>query len=82
MQRSSIQQLEAKYQRESDVLVNAYNTTSNVTKVEYRVDGSSWKKLKQSGGMSWFDQWDAKNADIGRHAIEVRVTDDAGKVWV
>lgn len=64
-----------------DVLVNAYNTTSNVAKVEYRVDGSQWKQLEQSGGMSWFDQWDAKKADLGEHAIEVRVTDDAGKVW-
>jgi len=64
-----------------DVLVNAYNTTSNVKSVEYRVDGGSWKKLKQSSGMAWFGQWDAKNADNGKHAIETRVTDDAGKVW-
>jgi outer membrane protein assembly factor BamB len=64
-----------------DVLVNAYNTTSNVTSVEYRVDAGPWKKLKQSSGMAWYDQWDAKNADKGKHAIEVRVTDDAGTVW-
>ena len=64
-----------------DVLVNAYNTSSNVTSVEYRVDRGPWKKLKQSSGISWFDQWDAKHANMGEHAIEVRVTDDAGKVW-
>ncbi|WP_342541954.1 PQQ-binding-like beta-propeller repeat protein [Paenisporosarcina sp. FSL H8-0542] len=67
---------------EVDILVNAYNTTSNVSKVEYRVDGGSWKKLKQSSGMAWFTQWNAKKASKGKHAIEVRVTDDAGKVWV
>ncbi|MGM0875162.1 MAG: PQQ-binding-like beta-propeller repeat protein [Bacillota bacterium] len=64
-----------------DVLVNAYNTTSNVANVQYRVDGGPWNKLTQSSGMAWFEQWDAKNAEIGKHAIEVRVTDDAGKVW-
>jgi outer membrane protein assembly factor BamB/predicted MPP superfamily phosphohydrolase len=66
---------------EVDVLVNAYNTTSTVTKVEYRIDGSPWEELKQSSGMAWFEQWDAKNAEKGKHAIEVRVTDDSGKVW-
>ncbi|MBV7505347.1 PQQ-binding-like beta-propeller repeat protein [Bacillus sp. sid0103] len=65
-----------------DILVNAYNTTSNVTKVQYRVDGGSWKNLKQSSGMAWYDQWDAEKATKGQHAIEVMVTDDAGKVWV
>jgi outer membrane protein assembly factor BamB/predicted MPP superfamily phosphohydrolase len=69
-------------QGKMDILVNAYNTTSNVTKVEYRVDGSDWKNLKQSSGKTWFSQFDAVNASIGQHAIEVRVTDDAGKVWV
>ena len=65
-----------------DILVNAYNTSSNVTKVEYRVDGGHWHNLKQSSGMAWFDQWNADKAAKGKHAIEVRVTDDAGKVWV
>ncbi|PAE37383.1 outer membrane protein assembly factor BamB family protein [Bacillus sp. 7884-1] len=68
-------------QGKMDVLVNAYNTTSTITSVEYRVDAGPWKKLKQSSGMAWFDQWDGKNAEKGQHAIEVRVTDDAGKVW-
>ncbi len=69
-------------QGKMDILVNAYNTTSNVTKVEYRIDGGSWRKLKQSSGMAWYDQWDAGKADKGQHAIEVRVTDDGGKTWV
>lgn len=66
-----------------DILVNAYNTTSNVTKAEYRIDGGEWKKLKQSSGMTWYGQWDAENQqEVGqKHAIEVRVTDDSGKVW-
>ncbi|WP_223590033.1 outer membrane protein assembly factor BamB family protein [Neobacillus bataviensis] len=65
-----------------DILVNAYNTSSNVIKVEYRIDGGSWRNLKQSSGMAWHEQWDAEKAKKGQHAIEVRVTDDAGKVWV
>ena len=64
-----------------DMVVNAYNTTSTVERVEYRVDGSPWMPLKQSSGFSWSGLWNAKNAQIGKHAIEVRVTDDAGNVW-
>ncbi|MBM7693739.1 outer membrane protein assembly factor BamB [Peribacillus deserti] len=69
-------------QGKMDILVNAYNTSSNVTKVEYRMDGGPWRKLNQSSGMAWSDQWNAAKAEKGKHAIEVRVTDDGGKVWV
>jgi outer membrane protein assembly factor BamB len=68
-------------QGEVDIVVNAYNTTSTVKRVEYRVDGSEWMPLKQSSGFSWYGQWKGKNAQIGQHAVEVRVTDDAGSVW-
>ncbi|WP_152966722.1 PQQ-binding-like beta-propeller repeat protein [Sporosarcina globispora] len=66
---------------EINILVNAYNTTSNVKKVEYRVDGEKWKKLKQSSGMSWYGTWDARKAKGKTHHLEVRVTDDAENVW-
>ncbi|MFC0272380.1 PQQ-binding-like beta-propeller repeat protein [Metabacillus herbersteinensis] len=68
-------------QDEMNILVNAYNTSSNVKKVEYRVDGGPWKKLKQSSGMSWYGTWDARKAKLRKHHMEVRVTDDAENVW-
>ncbi|WP_338787246.1 PQQ-binding-like beta-propeller repeat protein [Metabacillus sp. FJAT-53654] len=68
-------------QGKMNILVNAYNTSSNVKKVEYRIDGGPWKKLKQSSGMSWYGTWDDSKAKLGRHHMEVRVTDDAENVW-
>lgn len=68
-------------QDEMNILVNAYNTSSNVKKVEYRVDGGPWIKLKQSSGMTWYGKWDASKAKQRKHHMEVRVTDDAQNVW-
>ena len=64
-----------------NILVNAYNTSSNVVDVEFRIDQGRWHSLEQSSAFSWAGTWDAKRAEPGRHHIEVRVTDDAGTSW-
>lgn len=63
------------------VLVNAYNTSSTVQKVEYRIDWGRWQSLQPSSAFSWAGVWDARRAELGQHQIEVRVTDDSGAAW-
>ncbi|MCM3630537.1 PQQ-binding-like beta-propeller repeat protein [Paenibacillus glycanilyticus] len=61
--------------------VNAYNTTSRVTEAKYRIDGGQWHTLKQSGEMTWSADWKAGKEKLGKHTIEVRVTDDGKQTW-
>lgn len=63
------------------VQVNAYNTSSKVTDVRYRVDGGEWKKMKQSSDFTWSGEWEAEETALGEHTIQVRATDDARKSW-
>ncbi|GLW98845.1 PQQ-binding-like beta-propeller repeat protein [Microtetraspora sp. NBRC 16547] len=63
------------------VQVNAYNTTSNVTAVHYRIDGGKWKALKQSSAFTWAVETRGFRLPIGEHTIEVRATDDTGRTW-
>ena len=44
------------------VLVNAYNTSSTVEKVQYRIDSGRWRPLEQSSAFSWASVWDASRA--------------------
>jgi outer membrane protein assembly factor BamB len=64
------------------VLANAYNTSSNIIGVEYRVDRGRWRTLVQSSAFSWAGMWDAGSAEPGPHRIDVLATDDAGATWL
>ncbi|MFC5648810.1 PQQ-binding-like beta-propeller repeat protein [Paenibacillus solisilvae] len=61
--------------------VNAYNSTSSVTKASYRIDGGAWHSLSNSGEMTWAAQWKAGKEKLGEHTIEVNVTDDGQHTW-
>jgi outer membrane protein assembly factor BamB len=63
------------------VLVNAYNTSSTVEKVQYRIDSGRWRSLEQSSAFSWAGVWDASRVWLGQHRLEARVTDDGGATW-
>ncbi|MBF8185823.1 PQQ-binding-like beta-propeller repeat protein [Nonomuraea sp. K274] len=63
------------------VQVNAYNTTSNVTDVRYRIDRGPWRKLRQSSDFTWTAATRGRDLSLGNHSIEVRAKDDAGKTW-
>jgi outer membrane protein assembly factor BamB len=64
------------------VLVNAYNTSSTVQRVDYRVDGGRWRPLRPSSAFSWAGTWDASKGWGGHHhELQARVTDDAGATW-
>ncbi|UVI33524.1 outer membrane protein assembly factor BamB family protein [Paenibacillus spongiae] len=64
-----------------DVLVNAYDTSKEVNSVQYRIDGGVWFNLKKSSAVSWTAAYDARRSVAGKHKIEVKVTDAAGKRW-
>lgn len=68
-------------QEDTGILVNAYNTTSLVQKVKYRIDGGPWESLNQSSDFTWMGEWHASETSLGEHSIEVRVTDDKGDTW-
>ncbi|WP_046771444.1 outer membrane protein assembly factor BamB family protein [Jiangella alkaliphila] len=66
---------------DATVQINAYDTTSTVTDVSYRLDGGPWRNLRQSSHFTWAADVRGRGLTAGEHAIEVRATDDGGETW-
>lgn len=62
------------------VLVNAYDTTNPPTRVEYRVDGGTWRPLQSASRWSWTDKHDL-NLAAGPHHIDARAVGRTGQPW-
>lgn len=62
------------------VQVNAYNTTSEVTSAEYRIDGGEWNRLGPDGVWTWVAAGPIR-LSAGDHRIEARVRDDLDQEW-
>ncbi|GAA5041033.1 PQQ-binding-like beta-propeller repeat protein [Actinopolymorpha pittospori] len=65
----------------TQVQVNAYDTANRVREVSYRLDGGQWTKLKPTGDFTWFTEHGRSGLPAGRHSIEARAVDEAGKTW-
>jgi outer membrane protein assembly factor BamB len=65
-----------------DLQLNAYDSSSAVTRLEVRVDGGRWQRLRQTGAFTWVDRgWQTARLSLGRHVIEARARDDRGRRW-
>jgi outer membrane protein assembly factor BamB len=63
------------------IQVNAYDTSDEVERVRYRLDGGSWKNLKPTGDVTWYAPWTGRLPALGEHTVEVEVTDAGGATW-
>lgn len=63
------------------IQVNAYNTTTTVTDVSYRIDRGPWRKLRQSSDFTWAAPARSRDLTPGRHTMDVQVSDDGGQAW-
>lgn len=59
--------------------VNAYDTSDPAVKVQYRLDGGRWQSMRSTG--SDYTWTATPKLRPGRHNIEVRATDGAGRSW-
>lgn len=63
------------------IQVNAYDTSDQVRRVRYRLDGGAWKDLKATGEVTWYRERTGPTPSLGEHTVEVEVTDQGGATW-
>lgn len=65
-----------------EVQVNAYDSSDEVRRVRYRLDGrADWHPLRASGEWTWSADWAGAAPAPGEHTLDVEATDDAGNRW-
>jgi len=63
------------------VQVNAYDTTDEVVRVRYRIDGGPWRPLTSTGEFTWYAALPGPVPSVGEHTVEVAAVDEAGNRW-
>lgn len=63
------------------VKVAAYDTSSKIKSVLYRLDGGRWNPAVHTGGWLWQADKKVKQVPGGEHTIKVRVVPDSGAFW-
>lgn len=63
---------------QTDIVVNAYYTSAEVAKAKFRIDGGDWLSLSPSGDWTWAADFDARGLELGRHTLQVEVTESGG----
>ena len=63
------------------IQVNAYDTSNEVRRVRYRIDGGDWKQMKSSGEFTWFADRTGRTPSVGEHTLDVEATAKAGATW-
>lgn len=63
------------------IQVNADDTTDEVRRVRYRLDGGAWTDLKPTGELTWYGERRGRAPSVGEHTIDVEVTDASGGTW-
>ncbi|GGL04234.1 hypothetical protein Sme01_66340 [Sphaerisporangium melleum] len=65
-----------------DIQINAYDTGDEVVSARYRIAGEkNWMPLHPSGEFTWHANLPNSMQRAGRHGIDVKVVDAAGKTW-
>lgn len=64
-----------------EIQVGAYDTSEQVRRVRYRIDGGEWKFLTPSGAFTWFGGLSGTRPAAGAHTIDVEAADAAGHTW-
>lgn len=64
-----------------EIQVSAYDTSEEVRRARYRIDGGDWRLLKQSGKFTWFAELTGARPGKGEHTLDVEVTDTSGATW-
>lgn len=64
-----------------EVQVSAYDTSEEVRRARYRIDGGEWRLLEPSGKFTWFAELTGARPGPGEHTVEVEATDASGATW-
>lgn len=64
-----------------EIQVSAYDTSEEVRRVRYRIDGGEWRLLKPSGKFTWFAELTGARPGTGEHTVDVEATDASGDTW-
>lgn len=64
-----------------EVQVSAYDTSEEVRRARYRIDGGDWRLLSPSGKFTWFAELAGARPGPGEHTVEVEATDATGATW-